>query len=46
LRLEQAHEQQNWSEVEKLYTSLGLAFARVREFMKGGSSSQGLGKAS
>jgi two-component system, sensor histidine kinase and response regulator len=33
LKLEQAGETQNWSEAEKLYTALGLAFARVREFL-------------
>jgi CheY-like chemotaxis protein len=31
--LEQAGEAENWSEAEKLYTALGLAFARVREFI-------------
>lgn len=33
LKLEQAGETQNWSETEKLYASLGTAFARVREFI-------------
>jgi HPt (histidine-containing phosphotransfer) domain-containing protein len=33
LKLEHAAEEQNWTEAEKLYASLGLAFARVREFL-------------
>ncbi len=33
LELEHAGEEQNWGEAEKLYASLGLAFARVRDFM-------------
>jgi CheY-like chemotaxis protein/HPt (histidine-containing phosphotransfer) domain-containing protein len=33
LELEHAGEEQNWTEAEKLYAALGLAFARVREFL-------------
>jgi len=33
LDLEHAGEEQNWTEAEKLYAALGLAFARVREFL-------------
>jgi len=33
LDLEHAGEEQNWTEAEKLYASLGLAFARVREYL-------------
>lgn len=33
LKLEAAAESENWSEAERLYTTLGLAFARVREFL-------------
>ena len=35
LALEQAGELQNWPEVERLYAALGLAFARVGEYMAG-----------
>jgi HPt (histidine-containing phosphotransfer) domain-containing protein len=34
LQLEQAGELQNWPEIEKLYVTLGLAFARVRECLQ------------
>lgn len=33
LELEQASAEQDWPEAEKLYTALGLAFARVRQFL-------------
>ena len=33
LALEHAGEEQNWPEAEKVYAALGLAFARVREFL-------------
>ena len=33
LALEQAGEHQNWPEVERLYASLGLAFARVEAYL-------------
>jgi CheY-like chemotaxis protein len=33
LSLEHEGEEQNWTEAEKLYAALGLAFARVREFL-------------
>ncbi|MBX9568387.1 MAG: response regulator [Candidatus Obscuribacterales bacterium] len=33
MRLEQAGEEQDWPEAEKTYAALGLAFARVREFL-------------
>lgn len=33
LSLEKAGDEQNWSEAERLYPALGLAFARVREFL-------------
>jgi two-component system sensor histidine kinase/response regulator len=45
IRLEQAAEQGNFSEAEKLYTSLGLAFARVREFMNSRTDQFGLNEA-
>lgn len=32
--LEQASEEQDWPEIEKLYVALGLAFARVRECLQ------------
>ncbi len=32
LEMENAGESKNWSEVQKLYAALGLAFARVRQF--------------
>lgn len=33
LEMERAGQEQNWTEAEKLYTALGLAFARVREYL-------------
>ena len=35
LELERAGEEQNWPEAERLYSALGLAFARVRQFLHG-----------
>ncbi len=35
LQLEHAGEEQNWPEAERLYSALGLAFARVRQFLHG-----------
>jgi two-component system, sensor histidine kinase and response regulator len=46
LRLEEAAETGNFTEAEKLYTSLGLAFARVREFMNHRTNKSDLDKAS
>lgn len=34
LELEHAGAEQDWPEAEKLYTALGLAFARVRQFLQ------------
>lgn len=32
--LERESEEQDWTEIEKLYVALGLAFARVRECLQ------------
>lgn len=34
LELEHAGEEQNWPEAERLYAALGLAFARVRQYLQ------------
>lgn len=34
LEMEQAGEDQDWPEAERLYSALGLAFARVRQFLE------------
>jgi hypothetical protein len=39
LEMEQAGDEQDWPEAERLYTALGLAFARVRQFLNGNHQS-------